>query len=92
MSIPGFAVRHDVDGDAVLHLRHRGHANVWQHCAQSKHRDRETQQLPAHRTSFHDAFQVRYCTNKFKTMIEKKNERNKQKERKNKRKLKGCQP
>lgn len=59
MSIPGFAVRHDVDGDAVLHLRHRGHANVWQHCAQSKHRDRETQQLPAHRTSFHDAFQVR---------------------------------
>ena len=58
-TFPGLAVRHDADGDAVLHLRHRRHADVRQHRAQPQHRHRETQQLQTHRTSFHDAFQVR---------------------------------
>ncbi len=52
---PGFAVCDDVDGDAVLHLRDCGHADVRQHLTQSEHRHREAQQLQTHRAGFHDA-------------------------------------
>ena len=57
--ISGLAVRHDVDGDVVLHLRDRRHADVRQHRAQPQHGHREAQQLQAHRSSLHDALQVK---------------------------------
>ena len=56
---PGPSLCHDVDGDAVLHLCHRGDAALREHCPGLRHRHRKAQQLQERRTGLHDAVQVK---------------------------------
>ena len=56
--ISGLALRLHVDGDVVLHLRHRWHAAVWQLGPHPQHVHREAQQLQTYLPIPHAPLQV----------------------------------